>query len=365
MSAPVRFLVLAIAGWTAIRAATLGALPGFTVSYAKQHPPGDTPPIAATEFPPLPPVAAVAPAASNLPAWPVMAATYPPYDASYPYPYPYPYAVPASPPPAAIPRRPAWQLPSQANSGAGLFTLTEPAGDWQVADLAAFPQRQSRPAPPPVLPQQVPKPGLDRWQLTSWALLRGSPSAGALATGGTLGGSQAGTRLTYNFNGWLAASLRATSPVGGSRGAEVAGGVRFIPFRSIPVAITAERRQAISPHGGGRSDFALFAEGGLYRQRLPWRFNLDAYVQAGIVGIQARDLFADGALAVSRPVYGRFSAGFGVWGGFQPGIYRIDAGPRISVRLRDNIYAHVDWRQRLAGTAQPSSGPALTLAADF
>ena len=50
----------------------------------------------------------------------------------------------------------------------------------------------------------------------------------------------------------------------------------------------------------------------------------------------------------------------GVWGGYQPGLYRIDAGPRVSMRVRDNISVHVDWRQRLAGTAQPGSGPAIT-----
>jgi hypothetical protein len=98
---------------------------------------------------------------------------------------------------------------------------------------------------------------------------------------------------------------------------------------------------------------------------MPLRFTLDAYVQAGIVGISARDPFIDGAFAFTRPVTGRFSAGLGFWGGYQPGLYRIDAGPRISIRLRDNIYAHVDWRQRLAGSASPASGPALTLAADF
>lgn len=354
MSAPVRFLIVAVAGWTAVRAATLGTLPGFTVSYAKQSEPGDLPPIAATQFPPLPPVAAPFQPASVEP-WPAMAAPYPVY---YPV---YPYALPAAHP-QPIPRRPAWQLPSQRDGGPGLFTPIQPV-DWEIAELTPFPQRQSRPVP--VLAQQATEPKLDRWQLTSWALLRGSPSPGALATGGTLGGSQAGTRLTYNFNRWLAASFRATSPVGGSRGAEVAAGVRFIPMRSIPVAVTFERRQAISPHGGGRSDFAVFAEGGLYRQPLPWRFSLDAYAQAGIVGLQTRDFFADGALAVTRPIYGRFSAGFGLWGGFQPGFYRIDAGPRVSVRLRDNIHAHFDWRQRLAGTAQPASGPAVTLAADF
>ena len=139
----------------------------------------------------------------------------------------------------------------------------------------------------------------------------------------------------------------------------------MIPFQSIPIAITAERRQAISSHGGGRSAFALFAEGGLYRQPMPLDFSLDAYVQAGVVGFNRRDLFADGALAFTRPVYGRFSAGFGLWGGAQPGVYRVDAGPRVSIRVRDNIHAHVDGRQRVAGTAQPGSGPALTLAADF
>lgn len=98
---------------------------------------------------------------------------------------------------------------------------------------------------------------------------------------------------------------------------------------------------------------------------MPLDFSLDAYVQAGIVGLKSRDYFADGALTFTRPVYGRFSAGFGVWGGVQPGLYRVDAGPRISMRIRRNIHAHFDWRQRLTGNAQPASGPALTLAADF
>jgi len=147
----------------------------------------------------------------------------------------------------------------------------------------------------------------------------------------------------------------------GSRGAELAGGVRVMPFRSIPIAITAERRQSISRDGGGRSAFALFDEGGLYHQPMPLEFSLDAYLQAGAVGLNSRDLL----LVFARPVWGRVSAGVGLWGGYQPGVYRVDAGPRISVRLRDNIYAHIDWRQRLAGRAEPSSGPALTVAADF
>jgi hypothetical protein len=96
-------------------------------------------------------------------------------------------------------------------------------------------------------------------------MLRGKPTNGgaprSLASAGTLGGSQAGARLSYRFSPEIAASLRTTSTVGTSQ-SEVAAGVRFTPLRSIPVAITAERRQAIGSYGG-RSAFALFAEGGI------------------------------------------------------------------------------------------------------
>jgi len=47
------------------------------------------------------------------------------------------------------------------------------------------------------------------------------------------------------------------------------------------------------------------------------------------------------------------------------GLYRVDAGPRLTMRVRCNIKAHLDWRQRLAGNARPGSAAALTLAADF
>ncbi|HEU5482078.1 MAG TPA: hypothetical protein VFU80_03145 [Sphingomicrobium sp.] len=363
MSAPVRFLALLVVGWAGMRAFTLGYIPGFTVSYAKQAP-DPVPPVVATEFPPLPPVnpsPAQLWSQQQLPfayAYPI-----PPVPRATVYYLPYPYAAPARAASAPIPPRPQWQLPPP---GPDFYTPIIPIDDWDVSEIASasFPERRSNPVPP-VLTQNRARPRLDRIQMSSWALLRGAPSPGALAAGGTLGGSQAGARLTYAFNRWIAASLRTTSPIGGSRGAEVAGGIRLTPFRSIPIAITAERRQAISRHGGGRSAFALFAEGGLYRQPMPLNFNLDAYLQAGIVGLRSRDYFADGAFAFTRPAYGRFSAGFGVWGGVQPGLYRLDVGPRVSFRLRDNIHAHLDWRQRIVGNAEPASGPAVTFAADF
>jgi hypothetical protein len=107
------------------------------------------------------------------------------------------------------------------------------------------------------------------------------------------------------------------------------------------------------------------AEAGLYQRSLGWNFLLDGYAQAGVVGVRSRDFFAGGGLAVSRPIWGRLSAGLGVWGGYQPGLYRVDAGPRVSMRVRPNISVHLDWRQRVAGSAEPSSGPAVTLGASF
>lgn len=377
MSAPIRFLVLLVAGWAGVRAASLGMIPGIETGYAKSLPwadlqfRSDAPEPVTTEFPPIAPLKAGYPQAwveqQPMPYPAAMAPFVAPAPVPSPYYVPNAYMVPATAPRAPIPPRPQWQLPStplSATEAPEFYTPIEPIEKWEVAELAALPHGRSIPVPQ-VIAQPAGKARLDRLQLSSWALLRGASQPDALANSGTLGGSQAGARLLYAFNRWIAGSLRTTSPVGGSRGAEVAGGIRMTPFPSIPFAITAERRQAISPHGGGRSAFALFMEGGLYRQPLPLDFNLDAYVQAGIVGLKSRDYFADGALAFTRPVWGRFSAGLGVWGGIQPGLYRVDAGPRLSMRIRDNIHVHVDWRQRLVGNAAPASGPALTLAADF
>ena len=226
-------------------------------------------------------------------------------------------------------------------------------------------RRSSTTAAQQSLPQAATVARLDRLQLSAWALLRGRPGPSSLATGGTLGGSQAGARLTYNVSPLLAASLRSTSPVGGARGGEIAAGVRVTPFRSIPVSLTAERRHAIGKLGGGRSAFALFLEGGVYQRPIAWGFELDAYAQAGVVGMRRRDLFVDGGYTLTRPLFGRYAAGFGMWGGMQPRLYRVDAGPRVSMRVRSNMRIHLDYRYRLAGNAEPGSGPVVTLAADF
>lgn len=255
-----------------------------------------------------------------------------------------------------------------------LFYPPVPALDeWPLSRIAATsmpPMRPASLASSSIVLQSRPvaagPKALDRVQLTSWALLRGQNGAlgpSSLGSGGNLGGSQAGARLSYNFTRQIAATLRTTSDVGRATG-EVAAGVRVQPLQSLPVWFTLERRQALSRFGG-RNAFALFVEGGVWQRPLPLEFALDVYLQGGVVDFRNRYLFVDGGDAVSRPVYRQFSAGFGVWGGAQPGVYRVDAGPRISMQVRPNVRVHLDWRQRLAGNAAPGSGPAVTLAGDF
>jgi hypothetical protein len=361
MRPSLRFLALAVFGWMGFRAATLGMLPGaeiFRIDPSEAKPP----PIVPTQFPPIEPVA---------PAPPMAAYAYSqPYGAMPPI---RPLMVPVYyPAPAAVPGGRTTAVDSLLPTPRGLFYPPNPALDeWPLSRIAsaAMPPLQSNVvAPRQSIPATLRRAGIDRLQLTAWAMLR-SQSAGtagtpSLASDGSLGASQAGARLTYNFTRQIAASLRSTTEVG-RRGGELAAGVRVQPVRGIPLWITGERRQRLGRFGGGRNAFALFFEAGLYDRPMPLHFVLDTYLQGGVVGARSRDKFIDGSLALTRPVYKQFSAGLGVWGGAQPGVYRVDAGPRVTMRVRKNVRVHFDWRQRLAGNAKPGSGPAVTLAGDF
>jgi hypothetical protein len=68
---------------------------------------------------------------------------------------------------------------------------------------------------------------------------------------------------------------------------------------------------------------------------------------------------------VTRPLFRNVSAGLGLWAGGQTGLYRVDAGPRLTLDVGRGMRMHLDYRQRLAGDALPASGPALTVAGDF
>jgi hypothetical protein len=362
-----RFLVLAVAGWAGVRAATLGVLPGagvLSIGRSEARPP----PITPTEFPPI---EAIAPADASITSAGFMpASVYAPANQADPVArvaavpvYYYPAAGPAP--------RPARLTPILPQPAPAFYAPIPPLDEWPLARFASasLPTRQSTVIlPGQSLPASLSSNRLDRIRLTAWALLRGRQGAvlgpPSLASAGTLGGSQAGARLSYYVTRQIAATFRTSSDVG-RRGGEVAAGVRIQPVGGIPLWFTAERRQQLGRYGGGRNAFALFAEGGIYQRPMPWRFSLDAYFEGGVVGLNRRDRFVDGGLTLTRPVYRQFSAGMGIWGGMQPGLARLDLGPRVTMKVRNNVRVHFDWRQRVAGNAQPGSGPAVTLAGDF
>ena len=377
MSHSTRFIGLALFAWVGVRAASLGLIPGAE-ALALDRP--ATSPAEATRDPHLPPVVQT----EFAPIEPVTPQT--PYPPAVPYPFPQPYMMPygvpvayaagRSPAPAVIRYAASPALPrswgpdeavefSLAPAAAG-YASTTPLEQWPPEATGggrSVPAAQHRAPTPAELIRTIP--GIDRLSMSAWAMMRRDSGSPSLATNGQLGGSQAGSRLLWRFDRRFAASLRTSAPIGGvQRTAELAAGVRWQPSRHWPVALTVERRQSFG-RDKGASGFAMFAEGGVYDRPILAAFNLDAYLQAGVVGVRNHAAFVDGSATLTRPVWRQLSAGFGVWGGAQPGLARLDAGPRLSLRLGAKMRVHADYRQRLLGHAAPGSGPVLTLAGDF
>lgn len=354
MSKSIRFLGFAILAWAGVRAISLGLVPGTSAlafDSATARPRSTLPPIAPSLLPPIDPLPS-----QQAPAQPSLHA------ASYPYGQPYPIYVPlasagrSAPPQIIYVSPPAYMADARIQPAAlPVRPNEEPAlRDGQVTPV------------PQVTPSFSGDPTaarLKRLSLSSWAVMRKAPGPDGLASGAMLGGSQVGARLLWQATPSLAASVRASAPVNSQRGVEGAVGVRYQPFASVPLAFTLERRHRFRAYG--QNGFAAFAEAGLYSQPLPWQAMLDGYLQAGVVDFNDPDWFVDGQLAVTRPVWNRLSAGFGLWGGGQPGLARLDAGPRLTVGLGRGMKMHLDYRQNLAGNAAPGSGGVMTLAGDF
>lgn len=328
--APLRFLFAVLALWVGARAAVL--LPAWT-----------------DEMSPVP--AAVA-------------AQQPPVSSAAP-PLPVPIElVTGWPLPAVTGQQSSRELPRR--TGAGPMTLAAAAPMARTPGLPRGPSALEKlPQFPPLPPLRLHIPeGPRRWSVSAWLLVRDDSSGAALAPGGTLGGSQAGARLTYALGGGLALSGRFYLPLRQTSGAEAAMSIDWRPIPALPVSLLAERRQRLGRDG--RNAFALTAYGGTSQSLTP-RTRLDVYGQAGMVGLRSRDLFVDGSARLSRRI-GTVEIAAGAWGAAQPGLARLDAGPSLSWRLPitgANLRLQADWRFRVTGDAAPRSGPALTLAADF
>lgn len=208
-----------------------------------------------------------------------------------------------------------------------------------------------------------------RWSGSAWIAARGGAGLAPGALGGQLGGSQAGARLVYtlDFRRRLALVGRVTTPLGdGLREASL--GIEWQPTR-LPVRLVVEQRVAVS---GGQGGPGIGVIGGFGPIAIGHRLHAESYAQMGVIRRATTEPYVDGALRVTHPVarFGRlrFDLGAGAWGGAQRGAARLDIGPSLGVALpigAQPVRLALDWRARIAGDANPGSGLALTLGADF
>lgn len=209
---------------------------------------------------------------------------------------------------------------------------------------------------------------------SGWLLIRNGAAPRPLASAGQLGGSQIGSRLLWPVTGLgertlVSASIRASAAFKDRRN-EVAAGVSIKHDFRWPVEMIVERR-----FGADRSTpdrWAAFAVTGIDSEPLSGTMKFDLYAQAGVVGFRRPQFFAGGHAVVHRKLtaFGKadLHIGLGAWGDIQPGLSRIDLGPDVSLRVRNEtlpLRVGLQWRQRVVGNADPRSGPALVVGADF
>lgn len=216
--------------------------------------------------------------------------------------------------------------------------------------------------------------GRKRLSIDGWLFLRegSAGEAGAAPLAPTYGASQFGAVLRYDLGSRThppQAYLRATGAID-SRETDLAAGIRIRPVAALPLRAHGEVRVS---RLGDRVELrpSAFVTLGVERA-LPLDARVRGYAQAGYVGGKFATGFADGSLVVERGAKrferGALAVGGGAWGGAQKGTERLDVGPTASMALRlgqGSVRLAADYRFRVAGDAEPSSGAALTLSTSF
>ncbi|WP_206520196.1 hypothetical protein [Altererythrobacter sp. BO-6] len=220
-------------------------------------------------------------------------------------------------------------------------------------------------------------PRVDRWSLDGWLLWR-EKSGRALAAPGrspTYGASQAGAVLRYRLSPGSGnepqAYTRAYRALIDGGESELAAGLSARPLPRVPLRAHAEVRVTQFSNSTELRPSA-FVTTELPVARLPLGLRAEGYAQAGYVGGKAATAFADGQLHVMRSLeefdLGQLSLGAAAWGGAQKGAERLDVGPSARLDLaigKASARLSLDYRERVAGDAEPPSGVALTLSTRF
>lgn len=333
-SRPLRFVVLVIGGWIAARVALHwpggmapeAIAPAVSARFAARL--ADPPP-----HPPPPPSRATAPA-QPAPRTASVATTRPP-------------------PPAAPILHPA---EGRAADYPAAGHRPEPLPDF-AAPIAA--------APLPVTGERP------RLSVSAWLMLRGG-GGGSSPFAPQLGGSQAGVRIAHARGRSRRFALTAgVAAAPGARQRQAAIGVDW-QLGALPVHLILEQRFALD---GGRGGPVIGVIGGLAPTRIAPGLTLEAYGQAGAIGRDGGEGFVDGAARLMHRLKDAdadadtapIALGIGLWGGAQRAAARLDIGPAASVTIgaRRALRVSLEWRQRIAGAAQPGAGPALSLGSDF
>jgi len=215
-----------------------------------------------------------------------------------------------------------------------------------------------------------------RWSGDGWLYLRQDRAGPLAAAEPSYGRSQAGAMLRYSLapssGHRLVGYLRATRALAGPAEDELAAGLAARPLAGLPVSVAAELRVTDEPTGREVRP-AAFAVTELPPIGLPFGWRGEAYAQAGYVGGRFATAFVDGqarvdARLVSLGRGAQVRAGGGVWGGAQKHAARLDVGPSATVAFQlgeAQARLALDYRVRVAGDAEPRSGPALTFSAGF
>ncbi len=219
-----------------------------------------------------------------------------------------------------------------------------------------------------------------RWSLYAWTFLREgsneniSPNLAPSGQGGQYGASQAGAILSYRISGnsdrGLSLFARGSTALTQSGEEEIAIGAKVKPMSQIPFSLHTEQR--FGSQSNRNRGAAIYVAGGTDPISIVDGLRLEAYGQAGYVFDDKDSYFFDGSATLQMKLAGsgrkRMSAGNGIWAGGQRGVARLDIGPRLEIRFPlagTATRLSVDWRQRIAGNAEPGSGVAITLSSGF
>lgn len=218
-----------------------------------------------------------------------------------------------------------------------------------------------------------PSPG--RWAMDLWALWRDDTTTPLTSGRPSYGRSQVGAVLRYRLDPRSSHAprlhLRATRAMAGARESDLAAGASARPIPSVPLRLAAEARVS-ETDSGTELRAGAYAVTELPPVDLPAGLRGDAYLQGGYVTGEHATPFVDGQARIARELAAtdtfRLTAGGAAWGGAQEDAERLDIGPSAAISFRigqTRGRLSADYRFRVAGDAEPSSGPALTLTAGF